>query len=204
MNQLQETKPDVAAVYALFASVLASEPGKEQIERAHVLLRAAGIDGFDEATADKALIQRFHDRLVVAVSPLYIPAIESCMIAVRKDESGKLEAGQVDGKRMSEVSACYRMYDFDPHALHGFLPLIGTMRPDHLIAELAFMAHLRRLQERGGAQGEAAGGFADAFLNRHLRSWVPMLCIFACQRGEKDLYVHLLEAVHCWTELDAD
>ncbi|MEG0418525.1 molecular chaperone TorD family protein [Gordonibacter sp.] len=203
MNQSESTGLDTAVVYAMFASVLASEPNTQQVECMGLLLEAAGIEGPVDVVTDEALVQRFHDRLVVAVSPLYVPAVESCMADVRQDDAGCLEPGHVDGKCMTEVLASYRTYDFDPFVLKGFGPLIGSMRPDHLIAELAFMAQLRSMQTVAGARGKAAGVFADEFLEHHLCRWVPTLCAFARQRGSDDVYVRLFEAVRRWVELDA-
>ena len=203
MGSPNQTGLDAAAVYALFASVLAAEPDEAQAERMGLLLEAAGVEGCRAVVADEALVQRFHDRLVVAVSPLYVPAVESCMVDVREDEDGRLEPGHLDGKPMTEVCACYRLYGFDPGTLNGSALLIGSMRPDHLVAELAFMAHLRRVQDAKSVRGRAAGDFADEFLERHLRRWVPTLCAFARQRGDGDVYVRLFEAVRRWIEIDA-
>ncbi|MRX83937.1 molecular chaperone [Eggerthella guodeyinii] len=200
---MENDRADTAAVYALFASVLVTVPDAEVRDRMARLLAAAG----DEASAavDEAadLEQCFYDRLVIAVSPRYLPAIESCMLDAREDEGGRLEPGRLDGPRMTEVLACYRTYGFDHRALRGFQPLVDSLRPDHLSVELAFMAHLRRLEAAGGEKGRAAGRFADEFLRRHLASWVPTLCAVARQRGEGDEYVRLIEAVRSWIDLDA-
>lgn len=196
---------DAAAIYALFASVLVNKPNDEILARMAQLLEAAG----DKEAAGRVayaaddLEQRFYDRLVIGVSPLYLPAIESCMLDAREDERGCIEPGYMDGPRMTEVLAAYRAYGFDHRCLVGFRPLVGALRPDALACELAFMAHLRRVQALGGEQGEAAGAFAAKFLARHLLSWVPTLCDLARQRGSADAYVRLMEAVRGWLELDA-
>lgn len=203
MDSLKRAGLDAAAVYALFASVLAAQPDEAQAERMGLLLEAAGVEGCRAVVADEALVRRFHDRMVVAVSPLYVPAIESCMVDAREEGNGRLEPGHVDGKPMTEACACYRLYGFDPGALNGFPPLVATMRPDHLVAELAFMAHLRRVQAAKTARGRSAGAFADEFLERHLCRWVPTLCAFARQRGGEDVYTKLFEAVRRWIEIDA-
>ncbi|MFR1639713.1 MAG: hypothetical protein ACLSVD_11445 [Eggerthellaceae bacterium] len=182
MDSLKRAGLDAAAVYALFASVLAAQPDEAQAERMGLLLEAAGVEGCRAVVADEALVRRFHDRMVVAVSPLYVPAIESCMVDVREEGNGRLEPGHLDGKPMTEACACYRLYGFDPSALNGFPPLVATMRPDHLVAELAFMAHLRRVQAAKTARGRSAGAFADEFLERHLPIGAT-LCAFSRQRG---------------------
>lgn len=202
MVQLENTSQDAAGVYALFASVFASQPEGQTVEHIALLLDAAGVDASGLAASDE-LTQRFHDRLVVTVSPLYVPAVESCLMDARVGEGGRLEPGHIDGKRMTEVHASYKTYGFDPRTLKGFQPLVGSLRPDHLIAELAFMAHVRRLQAGEGAQARAAGEFANKFLERHLRRWLPTLCTFARQRGSEDVYVSLFEAVRDWAEVDA-
>lgn len=197
-----------AEVYALFATVLLSVPDDEVCANMARLLEAAEDEDAAEADAGavlegEALVQRFYDRLVVAVSPLYLPAIESRIADAREEADGRLEPGHADGPRMTEVLACYRTYGFDHRALAGFAPLVGSLRADQLQAELAFMAHLRRLQAQGGTKGQAAGQFAGQFLERHLLSWVPTLCVIARQRGAKDVYVRLLDAVVRWLETDA-
>lgn len=202
MEQIGNDSLAAASVYALFASVLSNEPDAQQVERMGLLLEAAGAEAPGDVAVGEELVHRFHDRLVVAVSPLYVPAVESCMADARQGEDGRLEPGHVDGRRMTEVLACYRMYGFDPRALNGFGPLVGSMRPDHLVAELAFMAHLRRVQAAGNVRGRAAGAFAEEFLERHLRHWTPTLCAFARQRGD-DVYVRLFDAVQRWVGLDA-
>ncbi|BAK45320.1 molecular chaperone [Eggerthella sp. YY7918] len=191
-----------SVVYALFASALSAIPDKKTVDQMISLLEATGTEASSPVVADKTLIQRFYDRMVIATSTLYIPAIESCMRYAREDESGRIEAGQVDGSPMTEVSACYRIYGFDARSLQGFQPLVGSLRPDHLVVELAFMAQLRLVQAGEGVKAQAAQAFADEFLARHL-SWVPTLCEFAHQRGEEDVYVQLLEAVKGWIQMDA-
>lgn len=207
---MNDDRTDAAAIYALFASVLVNVPDDEVRTRLAQLL-AAGADEaqpVDELAGEHAaesagdLEQRFYDRFVIGVSPLYLPAIESCILDAREDERGRLEPGHMDGPRMTEVLACYRTYGFDHRALEGFQPLVGALRPDHLAAELAFMAHLRRVQEMGGEKGAAAGRFADEFLKRHLLSWVPVLGQLAHQRGPIDAYVQLIDACAAWLELD--
>lgn len=200
---MENDRADAAAIYALFASVLVTEPDEDVRNRMAKLLEAAGHVASGAVDDDADVEQSFYDRLVVAVSPRYLPAIESCMLDAREGEDGRLEPGHLDGPRMTEVLACYRAYGFDHRALRGFPPLVDGLRPDHLSVELAFMAHVRRLEAMGGEKGRAAGRFADEFLRRHLASWVPALCVFARQHGERDVYVRLIEAARSWIELDA-
>lgn len=194
-----------ATTYALFASALCSVPTAEVQERMAQLLEAAG----DEAAAralelsDQDLDQRFYDRMVIAVSPLYLPAVESCIVDARLTDEGLLEPGHLDGRPMTEARSCYRQYSYDPASLHGFAPLIDSMRPDHLVAELGFMAHVRLVQSEGGPRGAAAGEFADRFLACHLLRWVPTLHEMAQQRGKEDVYVQLVGALCRWLAIDA-
>lgn len=200
---MNHDRTDAAAIYALFATGLVNAPDDEVRTCLAQLLAAGAGEAQPAAEPVGDLEQRFYDRFVIGVSPLYLPAIESCILDAREDEHGRLEPGHMDGPRMTEVLACYRTYGFDHRALEGFQPLVGALRPDHLAAELAFMAHLRRVQAMGGEKGAAAGRFADEFLKRHLLSWVPTLGQLAHQRGPVDAYVQLIDACAAWLELDA-
>ncbi len=206
-----------AATYALFASVLCSVPTLEVRKNMQCLLAAAGDDegaaapelsqtesACDGHGIDRSFTQRFYDRMVIAVSPLYLPAVESCMLDARETEDGQLEPGHLDGRPMTEACACYKEYGYDPSLLRGFEPLVGSMRPDHLVAELGFMAHVRLVQSEGGPCGQAAAAFADQFLSRHLLRWVPLLHQMALQRGAEDSYVRLVGALCRWLAIDAD
>lgn len=198
-----DDRVDAAALYALFASVLVNVPDDGVRMRMERLIEAAGCDLPADAGEECDLEQRFYNRFAIAVSPLYLPAIESCMLDVREGAGGLLEPGHAEGPRTTEVLACYRVYGFDHRALRGFKPLVDTMRPDQLPAELAFMAHLRHLEDMDDAKGRAAGRFAAEFLERHLLAWVPSLCASARQRGPADMYVRLIESLHGWLEIDA-
>lgn len=200
---MRDEQVDAASVYALFASTLVNLPDGDVRATMARLLEAVGDEEAVEAYEGE-LEQRFYDRMVIGVSPLYLPAIESCILDAREGDDGRIEPGHVDGPRMTEVLACYRAYSFDHRALQGFRPLVDTLRADQLPAELAFMAHLRRLEALGDRKGEAAGRFADEFLARHLRSWVPVLCELAHQRGPVDVYVRLLDALRGWLDVDAE
>lgn len=78
--------------------------------------------------------------------------------------------------------------------------------PDHIAAELEFMYYLTAKGVDAASQGEAreaAGRLAarEAFLNRHLRRWVPGFCARVKDEAGSDFYGSLADCVAGFIEL---
>ena len=86
---------------------------------------------------------------------------------------------------------CYRAVGFDYRALAGFGPAVGSLRPDSLAAELAFMAFLARAAaEAAGedpAASERAAELLRQFAREHANAWLPKAARLLAA-GDDDLY----------------
>lgn len=124
-----------------------------------LLARAFAPPGDD---ADGTVRLREYQRLFVGLSRPAVYPYESCY---REPD------GQLAGPWMAQVAALY--------ANEGLTPT--GLLPDHIVAELAFMAHLTACQAEAETRGDEASaqGYREkqvAFLRDHLVRWVPTFC----------------------------
>ena len=152
--------------------------------------RALGDGRLDGVVADEALRQRYSERFFVPTGPLYVPLSE-CSVRGAAEEEGRVRYAPVSGARADHVLRCYRAVGFDYRALAGFGPAVGSLRPDSLAAELAFMAFLARAAaEAAGedpAASERAAGLLRQFAREHANAWLPRAARLLAA-GDDDLY----------------
>ncbi|MCI2241203.1 molecular chaperone TorD family protein [Adlercreutzia faecimuris] len=180
----------VAAVLDACAAVFLSRPDEPVVAAVRHVARALGDDRFDDVTVDADLAQRFDDRLLVAVSPWYVPLTESCVRGAWQ-EDGRWRYGTVDGPEAIHVQRCYQAVGFDHRALPGDEVTVAALAPDALGAELAFTAFLLRsaaeLEERDPEGAAHALGLARQFVHAHLGAWADTAAECLAWRGD-DLY----------------
>ena len=139
-----------AVVAEACAEAFLNEPSAQIVDDVARVARALGDGRLDGVVADEALRQRYSERFFVPTGPLYVPLSE-CSVRGAAEEEGRVRYAPVSGAQADHVLRCYRAVGFDYRALAGFGPAVGSLRPDSLAAELAFMAFLAR------AAAEAAG-----------------------------------------------
>ena len=150
-----------AQVYDLFASIFAKEPTAAllsllQKEKPGLLLDLKEVDPSRQTEA-----------LAVEYTRLFIwPAVSTSLC-----ESIQRGEGRLCGKATAEVDAIYRKFGFR-------LDDSFKDTPDHLSAELAFLAELSKLESKFEKDGliESAFGVLQVkkyFLKNHLLSWFP-------------------------------
>ena len=152
--------------------------------------QALGDGRFDGVVADEALRQRYSERFFVPTSPLYVPLSE-CSVRGAAEEEGRVRYAPASGAQADHVLNCYRAVGFDSRALAGFGPAVGSLHPDSLAAELAFMAFLARAAvEAAGedpAASERAAELLCQFAREHANAWLPKAARLLAA-GDDDLY----------------
>jgi TorA maturation chaperone TorD len=110
-----------------------------------------------------------------------------------------------EGRVMGEAALRVReMY------LSEGLDLSDSIRdlPDHLIAEMEFMAYLA--EEEAAAWGENAGRTVfylvkqEAFLDEHLQQWIPKFSAAVCANARNEFYRHIAKVTERIVSLDRD
>lgn len=181
MTQSVTTSIERASAYAAFASLLLSPPQNGEDERA------------------------FFNRLIVPCSSAYVPLSEQCIRTATCIE-GYWTFGAVDGTHRRHVLRCYRHAGFDHRRLCGFEPIVGSLRPDALAAECAFMAFLLAGTAKA-SDAEAAGGridYANAFLREHLNAWVADAARACASVHPDDHVARIVTACASFASSDAD
>ena len=139
-----------AVVAEACAEAFLNEPSAQIVDDVARVARALGDGRLDGVVADEALRQRYSERFFVPTGPLYVPLSE-CSVRGAAEEEGRVRYAPVSGAQADHVLRCYRAVGFDYRALAGFGPAVGSLRPDSLAAELAFMAFwLARPPKRRG------------------------------------------------------
>lgn len=114
-----------------------------------------------------------------------------------------LHSGHYGRERMitlEEVVRFYRFFDFTPTAS-------GDHMPDHISAELDFMAHLaefqRRELERGGDALSPLRAQRD-FIERHLAAWLPELERRVLAASDEPFFREMVKAANDFVVWDHD
>ncbi|RME85988.1 MAG: 4Fe-4S dicluster domain-containing protein [Caldilineae bacterium] len=86
--------------------------------------------------------------------------------------------------------------------------IVPELQPDHIAAELAFMAHLTALEAQAASAGNerAAGQYRRreaAFLRQHLLAWAPEFCRQVQAADEHPFYVGVARLLATWLEWEA-
>ena len=106
-------------------------------------------------------------------------------------EIGVVVEGIETQAQADHVLKCYRAVGFDYRALAGFGPAVGSLHPDSLAAELAFMAFLARAASEAAGDDPAASGRAAEllcqFAREHANAWLPKAARLLAA-GDDDLY----------------
>ena len=154
MDDAAPLSPEELQGFAVIAEACAeaflNEPSAQIVDDVARVARALGDGRLDGVVADEALRQRYSERFFVPTSPLYVPLSE-CSVRGAAEEEGRVRYAPVSGAQADHVLKCYRAVGFDYRALAGFGPAVGSLRPDSLAAELAFMAFF-------GSRGRRSGG----------------------------------------------
>ena len=163
-----------ASLYSLLSTVFGREPTAQLIDalgRQEVKDALAGLDvhiDFPAFTqADIARLGREYVYLFIGPGP-HLPPFESVQRG-SKDASGKKQLGQMLGRPAIEVEQIYERQGLE----------IGRElrdQPDHLAAELAFMAHLCRREDEDPREASRWRHEQTAFLREHLGRWAPDFC----------------------------
>ena len=165
-----------AVVAEACAEAFLNEPSAQIVDDVARVARALGDGRLDGVVADEALRQRYSERFFVPTSPLYVPLSE-CSVRGAAEEEGRVRYAPVSGAQADHVLKCYRAVGFDYRALAGFGPAVGSLRPDSLAAELAFMAFLARAAAEAAGEDPAASERASELLRQfareHANAWLP-------------------------------
>ncbi len=204
-HERARARSDLYAALALaFRKPEASSAGEEDRSLADLLLQAAGrLDSALAALAEKAVdalrvdggqdeealrtLEIEYNRLFFGPGRPLAPPYES----LYRDGGGL-----VMGPSAQAVQACY--------AEAGFA-LAPDQRdlPDHVAAELAFMACLAA--EEAAAEGKEAMRWRerqDAFLGQHLAAWLPAFCQRVRSAARHPFYLALAELAEAFVEWD--
>ncbi len=179
-------------VYALLAAALASPEPMDFDEQAAPLTGCPDwlVQGLRQVNAGRTEDdQTLHTRLFVGPARPLVYPYESCY----RDPEGWL-----GGPWAGEVAEIY--------ARAGLAP--NELQPDHIVAELAFMAHLAdREAHFEDAQDETAAASARAeqaaFLREHLLAWGPAFCQRLRDATDEPGYRALAEILARWLEAEA-
>ncbi|MDN4470060.1 molecular chaperone TorD family protein [Gordonibacter sp. RACS_AR68] len=179
-----------AVVAEACAEAFLNEPSARIVDDVARVARALGDGRLDGVVADEALRQRYSERFFVPTGPLYVPLSE-CSVRGAAEEEGRVRYAPVSGARADHVLRCYRAVGFDYRALAGFGPAVGSLRPDSLAAELAFMAFLARAAAEAAGEDPAASERASELLRQfareHANAWLPRAARLLAA-GADDLY----------------
>ena len=195
-----ETTANSAGIYELFVSALADAPSATLVKQMVQLAKLLEVpcDQFDVESVSR---QAFEDRMLVTPSPMFVPAQESYMrMAFR--EGGEWKFGAAHSGCLSDVVRRFERASFNPEGLSGNKLLVQNLKADHIVAELAFLGHLRRIESAGGGQGALAASHAVSFLRYHLLRWVDTLAEYSASQS-KDFYALVFAAIARWVQLDA-
>ncbi len=171
------------------AAVFLNEPNDKVVGDVQSVACALGENVFDDIVVDEALVQAFHDRMLVPVSPLFVPLQESCIVGSYLDESNAMHYASVESNRLDHVAGCYRAVGFDGDSLQGSPIALANLRADSLAVELAFLGYMKRQEAAAEDEGQAAHWheLAARFATEHIGVWVEKAA--AClERSENDLY----------------
>lgn len=179
-----------AVIAEACAEAFLNEPSAQIVDDVARVAQALGDGRFDGVVADEALRQRYSERFFVPTSPLYVPLSE-CSVRGAAEEEGRVRYAPASGAQADHVLKCYRAVGFDYRALAGFGPAVGSLHPDSLAAELAFMAFLARAAvEAAGedpAASERAAELLCQFAREHANAWLPKAARLLAA-GDDDLY----------------
>ena len=193
MNEEKPLAADACRGFAVIAracaAALASEPDEEVVDGVRRAARAVGDARFDGTRADAVLRQRYYDRFFVSASPFFLPLCESSVRGAA-EEGGRLRYAPAGGARADHVLACYRAAGFEHRGVGGFDLAVRTLKPDSMVAELAFMASLAEAAA-GGAEGPAAARRSACLLRQfareHAVGWFAAAARCAA-RADDDFY----------------
>lgn len=176
---------DRAKIYELCASLFAKEPTVEllrvfQLDDNEALLHSHGIDLF--ADIKSYPLQEQAALLAVEYARLFILPARPAFL----QESLQRGEERLWGKATVEVNNLYKRFGFE-------LDNSFKDTPDHLSAELAFLAELSRLESKYLKDGltEAGRGVLKVkryFLDNHLLSWFSKLKEQVCNVAQLSYY----------------
>ncbi len=190
-----------------------SEVRVEDACRVDALTRAQGyamraqalLDPLSHAVGGAGLASReIYDALVVPCSARYLPLSEECMRGAHRD-GDRWRFGVRSGARSREVERMYRMTGFAWRELAGDPCIVGSLRPDSLAVELAYVAWLLRGHEGAGVpsdEGSELERLADQFVARHVLPFVRKAVQVGAETGASWLRDEL-EACRRFVEADA-
>lgn len=193
MNEEEPLSADACRGFAVIAracvEALANEPVEEVVDGVRRAAQAVGEARFDGARADAALRQRYYDRFFVSASPFFLPLCESSVRGA-VEEGGRLRYAPAGGARADHVLACYRVAGFEHRDVGGFDLAVKTLKPDSMVAELAFMASLAEAAA-ADAEDPAAARRAACLLRQfaceHAVGWFAAAARYAA-RADDDFY----------------
>lgn len=186
-----------AGLYEMLSHVFMKEPSPEFLEfisgtEVAPVLRELGIDVvFDDVDTAAEELAREYAYLFLGPGK-HLPPFESVQRGT-VDDSGQRSLGQMHGEPARQMIALY-----DKHNLE----VVSTIKdqPDHLAAELAFMAHLCR-QELDLVPDSTDTGGDDTleqrldlyreqseFLREHLGVWAPDYCRLVSRTADSSYF----------------
>ena len=179
MDDATPLSPDELRGFAVIAEACAeaflNEPSAQIVDDVARVAQALGDGRFDGVVADEALRQRYSERFFVPTSPLYVPLSE-CSVRGAAEVEGRVRYAPASGAQTDHVLKCYRAVGFDYRALAGFGPAVGSLHPDSLAAELAFMAFLARAAVEAAGEDPAASERAAELLCQFAREHARRGC----------------------------
>lgn len=173
-----------AKAYEFLAGIFLKEPTREALDELKTWAKAGGemqllflIEQLEAQDQElKELKQEYYDLFFVPVSGRFIPPFESAIRGALRTDGQKTKFGALWGEETIKVSALYERMGFNPQLLPIFEPLRQLNLPDHIGAELAYMAYLCHLEaERQNLNPpvKAVQTFEKEFLRSHLLKWLP-------------------------------
>jgi hypothetical protein len=167
-NESYALAQSAAVALEACAEVLLNEPSDQVLDDFARVAEALGAPVQTPVTDDD-LRQRFYDRFIVPSARYYVPVTENCIFGYLRDG----EYGKVQGPQSDAVFRCYQAVGFDWKLLQGSDCITGSLRPDSLAAECAFLAYLKRCELEGDEDRRAAAARLSAqFAKEHLGRWI--------------------------------
>ncbi len=162
------------AVASVCAEAFLNVPDEKIVSDVRAVSEALGLDWFGDVEASPELEQRYYNRLFVSAHPAYVPLFEDS-VRGGYEEDGRFRYGSTDGKHFDHVMRCYRAVGFDYRLLEGCDFATGSLKPDSLASELAFLVFLAQsaldLREADEAASARSIELLKTFSREHAGRW---------------------------------